>query len=275
MTLTNGSFWILTKFYNLEKTLNSNLETYELAHNISAIYEFLWDDLADWYIEYLKTCDKVELSFARELFRQFVILASPYCPFECEALWKQFFGESELLAATIRDGDWSSKAFSIYFGLNNLEALDKDSRFQQFQSVIDFITNIRSLKGLFAIDPVTNVEIFSTSEILESYSDYIKLLSKSVVIAQSKPELYTVTTPQFSYQIDILQYIKDKPTEIARTNKIIDSLNKQITALEAQLSNEKFVNNAEPEVIETKKSDLNLRQLELQQQLDKIEFLEK
>ncbi len=271
--LSNASFWILSKYYNLEQELNKNLDSYELAHSISAIYNFLYDDMADWYIEYLKNSDTNELDFGKELFRQFVILTSPYCPFETEALWSQFFNQKELLATITRDRDWSSKALSVYFDVQKHIDLANDSRFLEFQSVTEFIRSIRSLKGLFAIDPVTSVEVFTDSQVLFEYADFVKLLSKASILPKTETILYEVKTATFSYSIDILEYLKDKDSEIARSNKIIDNLNKQIIGLESQLSNTKFVENAEPDIVLEKQSDLSNRKIEVIQQQTKIEFL--
>jgi valyl-tRNA synthetase len=272
--LSSASFWILAKYHLLEKNLEANLATYELAHSVGAIYKFLWDDYANWYVEFLKTSEP-DMAFAKELFKQFTVTCSPYCPFETEVLWQEYFGETELLASVIKDFDWTKKALELYFNYPDLDALEKDKRYIEFESIIGFISSIRSLKGLFAIDPVVQVQIYSTSQLLIQYQNYIKLLARAEINNESKSTLYEVKNNNFTYQIDILSYIKDKDFEINRTNKLIESLNKQISGLESQLANEKFVANAEPEVIEGKRSDLNSRKLELQEQVNKLEFLRK
>jgi valyl-tRNA synthetase len=272
--LSSASFWILAKYHHLEKTLETNLTTYELAHSVTAIYKFLWDDYANWYVEFLKTSES-DMTFAKELFRQFTITCSPYCPFETEALWQEYFGEKELLASEIKDFEWTKKALQLHFDYPDMENLEKDSRFVEFESIISFISSIRSLKGLFAIDPVVQVHIYSTSQLLIQYQNYIKLLARAEINNETKSSLYEVKNNNFTYQINILSYVKDKEFEINRTNKLVESLNKQISGLESQLANEKFVANAEPEVIDEKRRDLNTRKLELQEQGNKLEFLRK
>ena len=272
--LSSASFWILSKYYQLEKTLDANLQTYELAHSVAAIYKFLWDDYANWYVEFLKTSE-ADMDFAKELFRQFTITCSPYCPFETEALWSQYFGEEKLLAAEVKDPNWSLKALELYFGYPDIHSLEPDKRYIEFESIIAFISSIRSLKGLFAIDPVVQVQIYSSSDLLIQYQDYIKLLARAEINIEEKTTLYEVKNNNFTYQIDILSYVKDKEFEINRTNKLIENLNKQILQLESQLANEKFVANAEPEVILEKRRDLSFRKLELQEQVSKLDFLKK
>jgi valyl-tRNA synthetase len=272
--LSSASFWILAKYYQLEKDLDANLASYELAHSVGAIYKFLWDDYANWYVEFLKTSEP-DMAFAKQLFKQFTVTCSPYCPFETEVLWNQYFGETELLATVVKDFEWTSKAFELYFNYPDLNNLEKDSRYAEFENVIGFISSIRSLKGLFAIDPVVQIQIYSDSLLLKQFQNYIKLLARAEILSPNNSTLYEVKTQNFTYQIDILSYIKDKDFEINRTNKLIESLNKQIAGLHSQLANERFVANAEAEVIEEKRTDLSARKLELQEQVSKLEFLRK
>jgi valyl-tRNA synthetase len=271
--LSNTSFWILTKYYLLEKQLKESNSKYELAHSIEAIYKFLWDNYADWYVEYLKT-DESQIEFAKSLFKQFTITASPYCPFETEALWKDFFGQTTLLANELKDFGWSKNAFSVYFEINDLANLESNPKYQEFESIVSFVQNLRSTRGLFAIDPAAFVQIYSKDKNLIKYSSFIKLIAKTEVIQENKENLYSVQANNLSYSLDILSYIKDKPTEIARTNKIIIDLQKQLAGLEVKLANPKFVENAEPEALIESKSALKLRGQEINQQLVKLAFLE-
>jgi valyl-tRNA synthetase len=267
---SNASYWILTKYYELENKLIETSQNYELAHSINAIYKFLWDYYADWYVEYLKT-EPNDLEFAKTLFKQFVITASPYCPFETEALWQNFFGEKTLLATEVKDFEWTKKAFSIHFETNNLSSLEKNPKYIEFQAVIEFVQNLRSTRGLFAIDPANLIQIFTTDSTLLRYSDFIKIIAKTALVDEKRVNLYSVQNGEIAYSIDILSYIKDKQAEITRTNKIIEGLQKQISVQEGKLNNPKFVENAEQE--ETKEAATKLT-IELEEQIAKLKFLE-
>jgi valyl-tRNA synthetase len=271
---SNASYWILTKYYELEDKLNETNQNYELAHSINAIYKFLWDYYADWYVEYLKT-EPNDLEFAKTLFKQFVITASPYCPFETEALWLNFFGEDTLLAKEIKDFEWTKKAFSIHFETNDLSNLEKNPKYIEFQTVIEFVQNLRSTRGLFAIDPANLIQIFTTDSAFLKYSEFIKIIAKTELVNEKRSNLYSVQNGDISYSIDILSYIKDKEVEISRTNKIIQSLQKQILVQEGKLSNPKFVENAEQEVIEETKEAVTRLTIELEEQIAKLKFLER
>ena len=264
--LSPASIWIFKKYLELEQVLEQGLNDYELAHSIDALYKFLWDYYADWYVEYLKTDDS-QLAFSKELFRQYVISLAPYSPFETEALWQEHFGEKTLLATEIKDRNWSKQVLQSLG--NNLESAT------EFETVLDFVQNLRSLRGLFAIDPVNLMQIYTKNEILNKYIGFIKLVGRGEIVNESKPDLYNVKTANLDYSVDIFEYIKDVQAEISRTNKIVADLEKQIMGLESQLNNQKFIENAESEIIDEKKQNLADRKLELEQQKTKMEILNK
>jgi len=263
--LSAASIWVLKKYSVLEKNLEKNLETYELAHSINNLYHFLWDDYANWYVEYLKT-EPAQKPFAKELFRQFVVTLYPYSPFETEALWKEFFGEEKLLAFEIKDPNWTQNQ------LDDQKDLEISA---EFEIIVNFISNLRSLRGLFAIDPVNLIQIFTSSETLLKYSQFIKLAGRTELINEENNNLYSVSTVFYNYSINILSYIKDLTKETEKTQKQILNLEKQIGSLEIQLQNPNFLENAEKVVVEEKNQDLNTRKLELAEQKSKLEFLSK
>jgi valyl-tRNA synthetase len=256
--LTSASMWILEKFNSLKIELDKNLETFEFTHNINAIYGFLWDDFADWYLEYLKT-DESQLGFAHTLFRQFVIMLSPYLPFETQAIWSDFYKEEKLIVFEKIDSAWNSD-FTI----------SKNST--PFIEVVDFIKEIRSVKGLYAIDPVVYVDLTTTKESYLHFIEFIKLCGRANIefVDELKGQF---VNEKYGYSMNILDYIKDVEFEAGRTKKVILDLTKQIEQLNVQLQNPKFIQNAEPEAILQKQSDLENRKQELKAQEGKLEIL--
>lgn len=260
--LSEASIWILAKYLELQKDLENHLQNYELAHSIDGLYKFLWDDFANWYVEYLKT-DKSQIPFAKELFRQYIITLSPYAPFETEALWQQFFDEKNLLAFETKDPNWSTEI---------VKTIDLKSA-QNFESIIELISDLRSFRGLFAIDPVNFIDVVTENSDFSNYHEFIKLVGRAEITTGNIEGLYVIQSSKFSLGINLLDYIKDIPAEINRTDKIIISLQKQIQALENQLANQKFLENAEPEIVSQKQQDLEDRKLEKQQQQAKLLIL--
>ena len=265
--LSPASLWILKKFITLENNLNLAIAEYDIAHAIDELYKFLWNDFADWYVEYLKT-DSLDLAFAKELYKNFVVLLSPYAPFETEVLWKEFFKQDTLLALEVYNSGWSKQV---------LESQQNKELSTEFETVVNFIQSLRSQKGLFGLDPATQIEVYSSSEILKKYENLIFKMSKVKILEENtsseKMTLYKVKLEGFEYGLNIADLVKDKDLEFNRTQKIIIDLEKQIDQLQNQLKNQGFLNSAEEEVIAEKNEQLSNRNTELQLQKDKLSFL--
>ncbi len=273
-SLSSASVWILEKYLDLEAELEKNLASYELAHSVDALYRFLWDYYADWYVEYLKT-DESQLTFAKELFRQYVITLSTYAPFETETLWEEFFKEKRLLAFEPKNAMWARDLQVDIYKYNQSQSSQDTLKLQskEFGVIINFIEQLRSLRGLFAIDPANPLIVYSQTPILFKYLNYIRLVAKAELINKTKTGLYEVDNLGYTFAIEIFDYVKDKDKEIKRTEKIIQDLQKQIGALNGQLQNDKFLANAEIEIVKEKKADLRDRELELNQQEEKLKML--
>lgn len=254
----SASVWIMHKFVVLQGELEKNLLTYEFTHSINAIYSFLWNDFADWYVEYLKT-DETQLAFAYKLFRQFIITLSPYLPFETQVLWQDYFQQKNLIVFEKLDLNWYTKFSS-------------EGNSDEFQNIIEFIQEVRSIKGLYAIDPVTIINIFVDNGTFWDYENFIKLTARASIHFQKELNGQFVNS-KIGYAVNILDYIKDKEFELNRTKKLVDGLKKQVFQLEAQLSNQKFIDNAELEAILQKKKDLEERNFELTAQENKLKIL--
>ncbi len=263
-SLAPASWWILQKYLELQDNLEHNLQNYELAHSVDALYDFLWNNFADWYVEYLKT-DETQIPFAKNLFRQFILTLSPLMPFETEVLWSEFFGQTNILAFVIKNDEQYRQLWS--------KTNDNQAKAEEFAVIIRFIQDLRSTRGLFAIDPARSIQVYSQSILLSQYNKFIQLMTRSEIIPEQKQGLYNVQKEGYEYSLDILAYIPDKQAEINRTNKIIKTLEKQISSLQEQLQNPNFIQNADPEVVVEKQQQLEQRKHELEQQQSKINFL--
>jgi valyl-tRNA synthetase len=255
--LTSGSLWILGKFESLLLSLYNHTNNFELAHSVQELYSFLWDDFADWYIEYLKS-DPTQIPFAMELFKQYAIILSPYLPFESQVIWEELFGKESLLVFEVFDSKWSEK-------------YDKNQgTIEEFEDVKDLINDVRSLRGLFAIDPAVYIQLYSNSDLFERYREFLKLAGRVELVLSDEVQSYH--SLKLGYSIDIMSYIKDVGAEKQRTQKTIDSLEKQIVGINAQLGNDKFMSHATQETIEEKQQQLMERSIELKQNMKKLEL---
>jgi valyl-tRNA synthetase len=255
-----ASQWILKKYFHLLSQLDLHLEDFELAHSITELQKFLWNDYANTYIEYIKT-DKTDIGFAKELFSQYIIRLSPYMPFETQAIWESMGPEKPLLANIKIDPNFGKT-------LNIHNAGD-------FEIVIDVINKLRSLRGLYNIDPAEKIEIFCESELLKKYQNYLLLVSKSKLIQQTKTNLFDIKINEnITLNFDLKSKIISKDKQIQKTDKTIIDLNKQITRLQSKIQNPRFLENATSEIIQSSRNDLIQRKIDLQNQNEKLAILQ-
>jgi len=265
MTLSPASIWILKKYQALQQDLQQNLSTYQLAHSIESIYHFLWDNFANWYLEYLKT-DSSQRPFAKELYQDFIQTLHPFLPFETEQIWQEILGKNQTLTLAVKTG------FNYFDLLKNSEFQSKD---QEFLQIVKLVNRIRSFRGVFGLDPAQKLELFATKNRVKTYQKFIELIAKTDLIftQENLENLYQFKVDKQVFGIDLKKTIPNIPKEIQRSQKLISKLEKQINSLEKQLSNPNFLQNAEAEVVTQKQTDLKNRVQEKQEQDSKIEQL--
>jgi valyl-tRNA synthetase len=259
--LSPASQWIYSKYKILQAELQLNLKSYELGHSVNALYTFLWDNYADWYLEYLKT-DETQKQFGIQLFTDFIITLHPYMPFETEALWKEFAEQDTLLAEAVKDTGFLDK-----YSIDEVKVVE-------FEQIIYIIEQVRSLRGLFAVDPLTKLEVVCTNETITKYEKYFELLGRVLIIEEGNSS-YNISVGDIVCGVDILKYIPDIQSEIQRTNKIIQDLERQILQIEGKLNNPGFVTNATEEVVSEARKNLMDRQNDITSQKQKLDMMSK
>ncbi len=93
---TVADHWILNKLQHLQRSLERDLDRYRFAEAYDRIYHFVWDDLADWYIETSKTTPNAPL--LAKVLEIVLIFAHPFAPFVTETIWQtlNWIGDSVL-----------------------------------------------------------------------------------------------------------------------------------------------------------------------------------
>lgn len=260
--LSDASQWIFVKFEELTTTIDSSIAEYELSKVVSQIYVFLWDYYADWYVEYLKT-DPSQLYFAKELFLEFIIVCSPFIPFEAEVLWREYFGRTDVLAHYVHTDEFV-RHYSPFISSTSVK---------EFDQIVECIKKIRSIRGLFGIEPAIVVSLESDNQQLYDHEEFIFKVAKAKLTIPSGNMVFTSSSQSLSFGIDINAYVKDRQKELARTDKVITNIKNQISSLLSQLNNQDFVANAPEHILEEKKSQLKQREDELKEQEAKINYL--
>lgn len=235
--------WIISRLNTVISEVTNNLDKFELGIAAQNIYDFVWDEFCDWYIEFSKIEGKKEvLLFVVD---SILKLLHPFMPFVTEEIWKSFQNI---------DGSIMIEKYPEF----NKKYINKNAEYNinVLMSVIKSIRNIRSemnvshgKKTVIYIDS-DNLEI---CKVLKKYENIICKMAyaKSVEINSDRGDEKLVSAVNDYVKIYIpVDELVDREEEIARLNKELESVNKQLLQAESRLKNEKFLSKAPKEIVD-------------------------
>lgn len=247
--------WIISRLNKTIQQLNKAMDEFEVNNAIKLIYSFIWNDYCDWYVEMIKNrlyADDTEvksavLTRAISIFEDALKMLHPFMPFITEELW-QLMGER-------KDGE--SISTSNYPAVD--EKMIKDSADEEMDFVKDIITAIRNIRGEMNIAPSKKVNAMIKSSSVKDYQiEYIKKLAKveelKVDANIQKPKASASAVLRGVEIFIPLEGLIDLDVERQKIQKEITRLEGSLAGIEKKLSNEKFVANAAPEVVEKERA---------------------
>ena len=280
--LSSQDRWILSRLQHVKIEVQKHLSDYRLDLMSQTLYEFVWHDYCDWYLELSKpllednqTREGCESTLIKVLTETLVLL-HPIIPFITEEIFEQ----SQKILSKSHD-----KLISQPFPEPENHLIDDDSE-KEIDWLKSFILGIRKIRGEMNIPPgkplpcyIKNysgqdkVYIERSKSILSTIAklDSINLLSQS----DEEDESAIALVGEMKILIPLAGLI-DKGAEQDRLNKEIEKLIKLKSQFSAKLSNEKFVRGAPEAVVKNEKEKLASTESalkDLKQQLDKISNL--
>ena len=256
--------WILSRFYQTVEQTRSNIEKYGLGEAAKGLYEFIWNDFCDWYIELVKTrLWEDEGSQSRLVAQQtlgYVLegilkLLHPFMPHITEEIWQSL---------TQAEGK-QTLAIQAYPEVAE-DLIDRDLE-TSFDLLFNTIGTIRNLRAESVIKPGEKIKVILQTEsetetaILNSTKSYIQDIAKvgELVITPSLSEdpgqVIAGVTATVQVLIPLTGLVDVAALE-AKLQKKLDKVEKDIKSLTGRLNNPGFVNKAPEEVIEGAKNDL-------------------
>jgi valyl-tRNA synthetase len=253
--------WIITKLADTEKKVADALEDERFSDAATALYQFIWNQFCDWYIEFTKPImasasadDKhaTQLVMAQVLNR-IVRLLHPFCPFITEEIYTSLPLKS---SACIVD------AYPTVEKDKDLLAFASSQAELEVDVVKEVITAIRNIRGENRISPAVKLNV----RLGVVHDDVQKILShnRSAIMTLARLEnmdigdegnlmkcaVAPVAVGDARVKVIIpLEGLVDFNEEIKRIQKTIEKLEKDVTLLTNKLSNEKFVQNADEDVV--------------------------
>ena len=237
--------WILNSLNKVVKEVNDNIKNYRIGEVATILYDFFWNYYCDWYVE-LSKIEKNEAVLTYVL-EQSLKLLHPIMPHLTEKIWQMMPVEKTEIALMKTDFPQFREDLSFENDAQNMEI------------VFEAIKSLRNLRADFNI-PVgvkMDIKIEGNKELFEKITPYIKRLARvenvEFVSENANSKHCAFCTVADTKIIVPLEGLIDIQKEIERQNKKIQKLQAELNSLNGRLSNEKFVNSAPKEVVESTK----------------------
>ena len=278
--------WIISRLQKMEQQVCKALDEFRFDHASQALYEFIWNEYCDWYLELSKpvlndenSSDAAKRGTRRTLLRvleTILRMAHPFMPFITEEIWQQIGPMAGAEGDTIM--------------LQPYPAANGDKVDAQAEADIEWlkgvIIGIRNIRGEMNISPAKQLPVLlqkggaEDERRFNAYSGFLMSLAKLESIIWLKPEEEApMSAIQLVGDMQVLVPMAgliDKDAEISRLQKEIDKRDQEIKRVEGKLNNPKFVDRAPADVVEKEKQKIAEHQAalnELQAQMNKIKAL--
>ena len=248
--LTVADKWIVDSFNRTAKEVTENLEHFELGIAVQKLYDFLWDEFCDWYIEISKIrLNSGDEQAAQSACRVLVWVMSstmqllhPFMPFITEEIWQALphSGESVMVSK------WPEYDESRSFP----EAA------AEMEKIMDAVRAVRNRRSEMNVPPSRRTHLYLATAAEDTFRAGVPIFER--LAWASKVEIgpsfdlegaVTIVTPDAKLFIPTDELV-DKQAELARLTKELESAQKQLATASAKLKNEKFLSKAPANVVD-------------------------
>ncbi|MBE7035047.1 MAG: valine--tRNA ligase [Ruminococcaceae bacterium] len=266
--LTMEDKWILNQYNNLVKAVTENLEKFELGIALGKLYDFIWDEFCDWYIELIKPrlydedcpSNKAAQQVLSYVLSGALELLHPFMPFITEEIWQKLPHEGESIV--IAKWPTYDSALSFAEEAHNMEL------------IMNALKAVRNQRSEMNIPPSKKATVYIKTDKQAVFSQgtlfFEKLASAQEAIVVDAG--FAVPENAVSCVVDGAQIfmplddLVDKEKELARLKKEEERLLSEIKRVEGKLNNQGFVAKAPAHVVEEEKK----KEEKYREMLDKV-----
>ena len=251
--------WIISKLNKIVKDVTINMEKYEMGVALANLYDFVWNDFCDWYIELTKPVLYGEnekaindtISVLIYVLTNVLKLLHPFVPFITEQIYKSLPGSK---------GSIMVSDFPRYNAKQNYPASIKE--IETIKEIIKSIRNIKAKVGAAPSKKVNLLVITENKKAIKSGSIYVKKLAgvEEITIIEDKK---TITEKVVSQVIDgaeifiPLGELVDFEKELKRLEGELKSVENEIARASGKLSNNGFLEKAPKQLVDAEREKLN------------------
>ena len=268
--LSNADKWILTKLNKTTKNVTLNMEKYEMGVALSILYDFVWNDFCDWYIEFTKpvlygedekaTSDT--LSVLVYVLTQILKLLHPFVPFVTEKIYRDIPNTCGALMVS---------EYPKYNDRKNYFTAVKD--LELVKEIIKVVRNVKVKTGAAPSKKVNLYIISNKTKAIKSGSTYVKKLAgvSEVNFISSKDELSEKYVSQVIDGAELfipLGELVDLTKERQRLADELRGVESEIARASGKLSNAGFLAKAPKQLVDSERDKLN-KYIEMRDKLKK------
>ena len=269
LAFTFADQWIIGKLQQAEAAVAEAFETYRFDLAAQTLYEFVWNEYCDWYIELAKVqiqtgCPTTQRTTRRTLVRvleTILRLLHPIMPFITEELWQ--------VVAPLANAKTADSIMLAAYPQADKEQIVQTA-FDKMAALKDLVEEVRKLRGEMGIAPNVKAPLFvEGSAELEGLLKYLPSLTRltEAKLVDSLPEAEDAPVAVCNGARLMLKVEIDKAAETARLTKEAEKLQKALDKLNAKLSKPGYTEKAPAHLVEKDKADL----AELEDKMAKVQ----
>ena len=268
LAFTFADQWIIGKLQQTEAAVAEAFETYRFDLAAQTLYEFVWNEYCDWYIELAKVqiqtgCPTTQRTTRRTLVRvleTILRLLHPIMPFITEELWQ--------VVAPLANAKTADSIMLAAYPKADPEKIVQ-AAFDQMAQLQDLIGAVRNLRGEMGIAPNVKAPLFVEGSVPEALLKYLPALTRltEAKTVDRLPESEDAPSAVCNCARLMLKVEIDKAAETARLSKEAEKLQKALDKLNAKLSKPGYTEKAPVHLVEKDKADL----AELEDKMAKVQ----
>ena len=268
--------WILSKYNDVVKSVTENLDKFELGIALSNLYDFIWENFCDWYIELVKPrlfdkenpTGKTAQYVLTYVLSNTMKLLHPFMPFITEEIWQHLPHEGE----SIMISEWPEYDEKLNF--------PKDV--ESMELIMQSISAIRNRRAEMNVPPSKKAKVIIVTDKTDVFKQgtafFEKLASASEAVVQTdksgiSDNAVNVVVPSAEIFLPLDELV-DKTKELERLNAEKKKLEGEIKRVEGKLNNAGFVSKAPQKVVDEEKAKGEKYKEMLEKVLENIKSME-
>ena len=255
--------WILSRLHSTIDDVNEALGQFEVNQGTKILYDFIWHDFCDWYVEMIKgrlygdepvEVKQIVLTRAIHVFDQTLRILHPIMPFLTEELWQH-----------LQERGINESIMVAKFPTAEKKWIDKITE-QEMAFVQLTINSVRNIRGELSVPPSKDIEMLirfenTTKEtVIQKYQGYFQRLGRVVKIQthhlMERPKHAATAVVEGGEIFIPLEGIIDLDAERLRVQKELEHVASMVVSTEKKLENESFVARAPKEVVDKEREKL-------------------